>query len=131
MPEIHLFSPSLSFLQAIGDGGQGWGNAILYIFMSPVMRERLIGEWCGKCMDKMDDRLNRFGDQTNTVQYRARGSDDHGPRKEEPTLNRSELSSETVPILRGNKARGYNIKKYDTTTSATEGLGTGTDLSFT
>ena len=27
--------------QAIGDPGQGWSNAILYIFMSPVMRKRL------------------------------------------------------------------------------------------
>ena len=85
-------------------------------------------------MDRMDDRLNRFGDRTeqsNTVQYRARGSDSHGPRREEPTLNRGERSSETAPILPGKKAMGYNIKKYDTTTSATEGFGTGTDLSFT
>ncbi len=29
--------------QAIGDGGQGWGNAILYIFLSAKLRGRLFG----------------------------------------------------------------------------------------
>lgn len=28
-------------LQAIGDGGQGWSNAILYIFLSPTIRRQL------------------------------------------------------------------------------------------
>lgn len=26
----------------MGDGGQGWCNALLYIFLSPAIRERLI-----------------------------------------------------------------------------------------
>ena len=30
-------------MQAIGDGGQGWGNAILYIFASKIVRKRLFG----------------------------------------------------------------------------------------
>ena len=34
---IHAF-----YWQAIGDPGQGWGNAILYVFMSPVVRKQLI-----------------------------------------------------------------------------------------
>lgn len=81
----------------------------------------------------MDDRLNRFGDrteQTNTVQYREGGS----LRRTDPgQLGRGERSSESAPILPGNKAMGYNIRKYDTTTSATatEGFATGTDISFT
>lgn len=29
--------------QAVGDGGQGWGNALLYIFLSPKLRGRLFG----------------------------------------------------------------------------------------
>ena len=28
-------------MQAIGDGGQGWSNAILYIFLSPTIRRQL------------------------------------------------------------------------------------------
>lgn len=30
-----------SFIQAIGDGGQGWSNALLYIFLSPTIRRQL------------------------------------------------------------------------------------------
>jgi len=29
------------YIQAIGGGGQGWANAILYIFLSPTIRYRL------------------------------------------------------------------------------------------
>lgn len=32
----------LSFLQAIGDGGQGWGNFILYVIVSDKVRSRLL-----------------------------------------------------------------------------------------
>jgi len=32
----------LILFQAIGDGGQGWANAILYIFSSKTMREKMI-----------------------------------------------------------------------------------------
>ena len=33
--------PHLSLMQAIGGGGQGWVNAILYIFLSSTIRTRL------------------------------------------------------------------------------------------
>ena len=36
-------SCSLLPQQAIGDGGQGWGNVILYIFASEKLRKRLLG----------------------------------------------------------------------------------------
>ena len=33
-------------LQAVGDPGQGWGNAILFIFLSPNVRHRLFRGCC-------------------------------------------------------------------------------------
>ena len=36
-------------LQSIGDGGQGWGNAILYILLAPRIRNRLCVHPCKKC----------------------------------------------------------------------------------
>jgi len=35
-----------SLLQAIGDGGQGWGNLILYVFGTKQLRDKLL--WCGR-----------------------------------------------------------------------------------
>lgn len=35
--------------QAIGAGGQGWTNAILYIFFSPKIRQRLLCCFSTKC----------------------------------------------------------------------------------
>ena len=32
---------SLVSLQAVGDGGQGWSNALIYIFLSPTIRRQL------------------------------------------------------------------------------------------
>lgn len=133
--------------QAIGDGGQGWGNAILYIFLSPVIRERLIGEWCGKCVEKLEglDHLGVAGgrasnQQGNSVQFRgSNGVKRKGERNNKPAAvsrrgvglpSSSSSSSETVPLLSGKKAQGYNIREYNTTTTATmtEGItGTGTD----
>lgn len=64
--------------------------------------------------------------QENNVQFRSSGS---LKRKAKPVPPREE-SSETAPFLPGKKASGYNIRKYDTTTTATmtEGF-TGTDIS--
>ena len=44
-------SCSLLPQQAIGDGGQGWGNVILYIFASEKLRKRLFG-WMIVCVHK-------------------------------------------------------------------------------
>ena len=38
-----------SLPQAIGDGGQGWGNAILYIFSSPNIRSLLLKDMATVC----------------------------------------------------------------------------------
>ena len=125
--------------QAVGDGGQGWGNAILYIFLSPVIRERLIGEWCGTCLEKLE-KLDHAGGPPpeeadsrpgNNVQFRGSSSIKRVERSGRGTGRRDD-SSETAPMLPNNKATGYNIRKYDTTTTATmtEGF-TGTDISIT
>lgn len=39
--QLIIFLLSLLFIQAIGDGGQGWSNALLYIFLSPTIRRQL------------------------------------------------------------------------------------------
>lgn len=33
-------------IQAIGGGGQGWANAILYVLLSPKIRKRLYASIC-------------------------------------------------------------------------------------
>lgn len=115
---INMVFKVLAILQAIGDGGQGWGNAILYIFLSPVIRERLIGEWCGRLRSDKDDRLNGVNrndtQRTNSVQIRGqiRGVERRG-------------EEETTPMLGGTKAAGYDIRRYNTTT--TEGFLSGSD----
>ena len=118
-------------LQAIGDGGQGWGNAILYIFLSPVIRQRLIGEWCGRCVENLDDNLNRVSgvsadpDQ-NHARYKSRNR--NGILKTNLRDNKHvnvDNSSETAPLNPADRATGYNIRNYDTTTS----FETGTDIS--
>lgn len=37
-----FFSTVVSFWQAIGDPGQGWGNAILFVLMSRTVMKHLI-----------------------------------------------------------------------------------------
>ena len=46
----HEHSYNLSITQAIGGGGQGWANAILYIFFSPTIRYRLLISPCKKLL---------------------------------------------------------------------------------
>ena len=117
----YAYSPPPFHPQAIGDGGQGWGNAILYIFLSPIIRERLIQEWCGKCLEKYDEL---DPGKSNNVQSDNTGINHTGPPRSK------DYSDETAPILPRSKAAGYSIRKYDNTTSVTEGFATGTDISF-
>ena len=46
-----------SLPQAIGDGGQGWGNAILYIFNSPKIRNLLLKDLTS-CYSRTANVLN-------------------------------------------------------------------------
>ena len=38
------------YMQAIGAGGQGWANAILYIFLCPTLRNRVLIAPCKKLL---------------------------------------------------------------------------------
>ena len=49
-------------MQAAGDGGQGWGNALLYVFLSPTMRSML---FCDPCVALMAKRPNQNGPEQN------------------------------------------------------------------
>ena len=42
---LHVDHVSLS-CQSVGDGGQGWGNVLLYIISSPKIRQRLLYDLC-------------------------------------------------------------------------------------
>ena len=59
----------MSLLQAVGDGGQGWGNFILYVFTNKQMRERLFS-CCHKSPDpetsaiQHNQQYNRFYNTT-------------------------------------------------------------------
>lgn len=87
-----------------------------------------MGEWFGRCMENEEDHLARVGDGVDTtsrsnVQYK------HGNNRVEWNRNsHKEDIKETGPLLQGNRANrasGYNVRKYNTSTSAT-----GTDISM-
>ena len=57
--------------QAVGDGAQGWCNAILYIFLSPTIRRRLILDPCNRCLNATIERaavLMESDTRTNTTE---------------------------------------------------------------
>ena len=88
-------------LQAIGDGGQGWGNAILYVFLSPTMRQKLFTDPCEKCLGAAENRVALLLEtETETNDSEARGS------------NRSSPAA--------TKASGYKIKKYTSKRDSTD-----------
>lgn len=47
---IHTHTPH-TYIQAIGDGGQGWGNVLLYVLASDKIRTRLLGQMFGCCSE--------------------------------------------------------------------------------
>ena len=103
---------STPFPQAVGDGGQGWGNAILYIFFSSTIRHKLFGEPCKLFLGAVADKLHRVLETENETVTRP-----ESPRN----VNSPSLSSvsEDAPLLPP-KASEYKIRKYaSTTTEAT------------
>ena len=81
--------PLLSFMlpvhfiywQAIGDPGQGWGNAILYVFMSPVVRKQLITNPLRKLIRKTGRAMLAVGGDSSNDE--REGSDQEQNRQEE------------------------------------------------
>ena len=47
------------YSQAIGDGGQGWGNVILFVLASDKIRARLFGGMMNYCSSVESDRSAR------------------------------------------------------------------------
>ena len=102
--------------QGIGDPGQGWGNAILYIFMSPVVRKQLITNPLRKLIrntgramvavggDSSNDEREEWSDQEQNRQEelqnepRVRGNPRLGRRRarSRPSENTLELTSEVL-----------------------------------
>ncbi len=80
--------------------------------------------WFGKCAIKLEDHLNRVGDHPT----------DQGVQRintGENRISKNGSIDESAPLLPDQKAAGYNIRQYDTTTSYTGGFLTGTDISIT
>lgn len=91
-------------LQAIGDGGQGWANALLYIFLSPTMRRRLLIKPIGKMLIVVGDKLADLLETDLETNSRA-------GKHVNATSNSLNESSTLVT------AAGYQIKKYASTTT--------------
>ncbi|XP_064383924.1 G-protein coupled receptor 157-like isoform X2 [Halichondria panicea] len=62
---IHV---ALGVLQAIGAGGQGWTNAILYIFFSPKIRRRLLCCFFARCKEQCGKRKSRESQNASVTQ---------------------------------------------------------------
>jgi len=59
-----LYHPILMYMQAIGDPGQGWANALLYVFFHPIIARRLfpcVFVCCGKVCKGAKKILRRKG----------------------------------------------------------------------
>ena len=54
-------------MQAVGDSGQGWGNAVLYIFLSPKIRTRLFCNPCQTCLRMSGRKLQAVGQRLASV----------------------------------------------------------------
>ena len=113
-------------MQAIGDGGQGWGNAILYVFLSPTIREKLCNALCGNCMNALEGRLGVLLDsETAASQGNGRNQPaENGTRKIGAIAKGAISPSDVTPLIQATPATGYGVKEYmyDTTTT------TGTQL---
>ncbi len=109
---IAVLIPFLFFSsKAIGDGGQGWGNAILYIFLSPSIRQRLFGEPCNKCWLATERTFQELL-ETETMSH---------SEQEETKVTVSVGPSEPT-VAGGNPATGYEVTSYrhgDTTMTVT------------
>lgn len=51
----------------MGDGGQGWGNALLYIFLSPVIRQELFCWSLVGCIQYVGSRVKALGERMETA----------------------------------------------------------------
>ena len=86
-------------MQAVGDGGQGWGNAVLYIFLSPVIRSRLFIEPLEDCYDAVKEKFQ--GLHVRDVYHKT-------------SLNSAERrKTDSSQLAMATEARGYKIQEYN------------------
>lgn len=93
-------------LQAVGDGGQGWSNVILYIFLSPVIRKQLffypVIRALYFCLRKagLDGTAKETGEREERVrvspQQRMKDWSRDGSRKEAVLITASDYDSGSV-----------------------------------
>ncbi len=95
-------------MQAVGDPGQGWGNAILYIFLSPTIRHRLFTEPWNKCISVTEEKVGGLLESETESVYSRRS------RSQRLAANGKKID-ENEPLA---TAAGYKIRKYTTTTEA-------------
>lgn len=97
-------------MQAIGDGGQGWCNAILYIFFSPTIRRKFFGKNCLHTIElKLQQMLESDTDENNHRRIdveRAVVSQLQSQRQSRDEMPESTLQRSGVA------ASGYKIRKY-------------------
>jgi len=116
-----LFS-SHTHTQAIGDGGQGWGNAILYVFLSPTIRHKLFGEPCDKCLAETENRIAMFleSDTETNASEKSETKNGNGNGVAKRKDNRKSVAKDgnQAPSAGTTKSTGYKIKRYTSTTEA-------------
>jgi len=95
------------------------------------MRARLVGEWCGTCVEKSDDHLNGVAGQrtdphstNNPDGIISRHINGLSASKKKSGSQERLVNDGGVKDSPRNKATGYGIVKYYET-SASEGFGTG------
>ena len=106
--------------QAIGDGGQGWCNAILYIFFSPTIRRKLFGAPCESCLQTAERKLLKLlesnASQNDNIVQRAVISEINTDRQSVEFDGQGQVDPALNP---GVDASGYKIQKYSESHSAT------------
>lgn len=86
-------------MQAVGDGGQGWGNAVLYIFLSPVIRSRLFKDPFEDCYETIQEKIQGF-----------RQRDNH---QQSSLYSAEQRKTNSSPLAVATEAMGYKIQEYN------------------
>jgi len=89
---MHILHP-----QAIGDGAQGWGNAILFVIFSAKVRGRL-----KHSIKNASWKLNSSSRHEDTTYYGT-----INPREESPTVS---LTAATPTLLYSGSVSPRNVK---------------------
>ena len=70
--------------QAIGDGGQGWGNALLYVFLSSTIRQELFCltclrvKFCPRKSDR-DETAHEHSSSAVNITWKNKKDDESNP----------------------------------------------------